>query len=484
MPRELPLETLNLLQRYDQTHLLRFWHNLSDADQARLLSDISEVDFEQLRHLVGAAIDPGKDRAPAADPDSTVAETANSLGQLAPPQSLVRLPRSEADLNEWQEARRLGEQLLSEGRVGAILVAGGQGTRLGSADPKGMFPIGPATDRSLFQIFAETILALSRRWGKPISYYIMTSDATDRATREFFAKHDNFGLNAEDVHFFRQGRMPAVDCQTGKILLESAGALAMSPDGHGGMLAALAKAGLLDDMRQRGIEVLYYHQVDNPLAILCDPAFLGWHVRTASEMSTKVVRKVSAEEKMGVLVDRDGQTGIVEYSDIPPALAAETESDGSLRFWAGNTAIHAFNVSFLQRLVEDSTKHGGLLFHPARKKVPFVNESGVRVDPAAPNAWKFEKFIFDALPLTKKSLVLEADRGREFHPVKNAEGADSPATTRAALIRIYTDWMKEAGLPVAAGSPIELSPLIALDAEDLRLPKPANSKTSRFQVQP
>jgi UDP-N-acetylglucosamine/UDP-N-acetylgalactosamine diphosphorylase len=292
----------------------------------------------------------------------------------------------------------------------------------------------------------------------------MTSDATHEELVEAFEKHDFFGLHPEHVRFFRQGHTPAVDREMGRLLLAEKHSLALSPDGHGGMLEALRNHHLLEEMQARGLEHIYYHQVDNPCLKLCDPEFLGHHVLAGSEMSTKVVAKVSAEEKMGVLVDVDGETQIIEYSDMPSEIAAQRNPDGSLRFWAGNTACHLFSTEFLVRIAHSNE---GLSYHQALKKVPHIDESGTRVDPLEPNAWKFEKFIFDALPLARSALVMETSREREFNPIKNETGTDSPETARAALQKIWRDWLRECGIDVPAGTLLEIHPSFAIDAEDL-----------------
>ncbi|HEX6984483.1 MAG TPA: UDPGP type 1 family protein, partial [Planctomycetaceae bacterium] len=352
---------------------------------------------------------------------------ANLAAQAGPPADLVRQPRTRHEADEWHRAAQFGEGMLSAGKVGAIVVAGGQGTRLGFEKPKGTFHIGPVSGASLFQVLAEQVLARGRRAGRDVPYYVMTSDATHHHTEEFFRLHHYFGLDPEDVFFFRQGNMPALDAETGRLLLAEKGSLALSPDGHGGILAALKKSGALDDMARRGVEYLHYHQVDNPTAIVCDPALLGWHALRASEITTKVVAKVSPAEKMGVVCDVGGKTQIIEYSDLPDELADKRDADGNPVFWAGNTAIHVLSRTFLERLCDGAHD---LPFHVAYKKVPFVDPHGSAVEPATPNAYKFERFIFDALPLAATALVVEADRAREFNPVKNAEGADSPATAK------------------------------------------------------
>ena len=454
---EVPPAILERLAEFGQMHLVRWWKELFEPDQQSLLSQIAGIDLPLVSKLTHQA------RVQAAASGSV--ETAGRSWRAEPPQQLVRLPACPASQRQWQDARARGEELLSSGRVGAILVAGGQGTRLGFTQPKGMFRIGPVSRKSLFQMHCEQLLARSRRAGSAIPYFIMTSDATHAETVEFFERHQRFGLPADDVHFFRQGSLPAVSDRDGRILMSAKHALSASPDGHGGILRALRGSGLLDVMRERGIELLYYHQVDNPAASICDPAFVGRHHASGSELSTKVVAKESAGERMGVVVSIDGRTEIIEYSDLPADRAAATGPDGRLLLWAGSTAMHVFGRTFLERLTAGGRS---LPFHVARKAVPCLDEDGRLTTPHTPNAFKFEQFIFDALPLAETTLVVEADRAREFLPVKNHTGKDSPETCRAGLLALHREWLRAAGAEVADGVQVEISPLAALEAEDVR----------------
>ena len=297
----LPSELHERLRRHHQQHVVRWWDELDAGQRRSLLRQIDAVDFD----LIGRLLKGPPDRAGA----GIVVERAR---HATPPSEVVRLPGSPREAAAWDEAVRRGREVLAAGRVGVVLVAGGQATRLAFPHPKGTYSIGPVSGCSLFQILAEQLLARSRQAGAGIPYYLMTSEATHDETIAFFAEHNHFGLNPDDVFFFQQGNMPAVDDDAGRLLLAEKGKLSTSPDGHGGLLAALARAGLLDEMRSRGIEYLYYHQVDNPTAIVCDPAFVGFHVLRRSEMSTKVVAKRSPEERMGVVVGIAGQTQIVE----------------------------------------------------------------------------------------------------------------------------------------------------------------------------
>ena len=460
MPDGVPRDIEERLRRCGQSQLLKWWPELDAAQRQRLLSQLEAIDFSLVSELTNRARE--KSAAGLADDDHPTENLAERAGS---PLNLVRLPTSPAEVEERRAAGKVGEELLSQGKVGAVVVAGGQGTRLGFDRPKGLFPIGPVSGRSLFQLFAEQLIARSQRAGVVIPYFVMTSHATHAETVDFFATNKFFGLNPGDVFFFQQGTMPAVCSRTGDILLAEKDSVALSPDGHGGMLAALKTGGLFEEMRGRGIECLFYHQVDNPAGILCDPVFLGLHVLRQSDFSTKVVAKIAPDEPMGVIAGVEKTNRIIEYSDLSADLQTKTDADGKLWFWAGNTAIHIFDREFLERMANDPETTP---FHIAQKTAGFIGETGEIEQPADKNAWKFERFIFDILPLAANPLVLEVDRSREFLPVKNADGSDSPESSRAGLIRIYHSWLREAGTEIDANIPVEISPLTALEAEDLQ----------------
>ena len=452
LPGDLPQPLADRLVEHGQTHLVAHWDTLGPGQRERLGRQLEQIDFDQVAHLVGSLV----------TGDYSLATDA---GAARPPKSVERLPQTADDRARWTAATNRGLEKLAAGQVAAMVVAGGQGSRLGFEHPKGMFPIGPLSGKSLFQLHLEQLDALSDRVQQRIPYFIMTSEATDAATKAFLDEHEYFDYSPHDVYIFQQGWLPAVDSD-GRILLAEPDRVATSPDGHGGMLRALHRSGLLEVMSDRGIETVYYHQVDNPTAILCDPTFVGLHDRHGSQMSTKVVAKIDAAEKMGVVVDVGGKTQIIEYSDLPDEKAAETDDSGALRLWAGNTAIHCFEQSFFEALTADGAP--GLPYHRAHKKVPHIDvATGEPVTPEQPNAYKFEQFIFDAMPEAETALVMEVDRAREFNPVKNAEGSDSPATAKAALTRLHHEWIERAGSSIADGVTIEISPNYALNATEV-----------------
>ncbi|QDT92011.1 UTP--glucose-1-phosphate uridylyltransferase [Gimesia algae] len=453
-PASFPEDLYQTLAGFQQTHLLTWWNDLSEPDQSKLLAQIQAINFAQIQRLYA----PGE----ATQKTESAAQKAERATR---PATVVRLEERSSSPTESDKATEQGRKLLEAGRVGAILVAGGQGSRLGFSHPKGMYPIGPVKQTSLFQILVEQLRARARQAGKPICYFIMTSDATHDETVEYFQQHQNFGLADDELYFFKQGTMPAVDADSGQILLEEKHRIAVSPDGHGGMLAALKNNGMFEVMQKKGIDTLYYHQVDNPTAIVCDPEFLGYHDHANADVSVKVVSKRSPDEKMGIVCDVDQKTQIIEYSDLPDHIAAQTDDDGNLLHWAGSTAIHIFNRDFLEQIANDDAR---LPFHQANKKVPHIDASGSQVAPEKPNAIKFERFIFDVLPEADTVLVYEIDRQREFNPVKNAEGQDSPETAHEALIRIFSGWLKSCGVTLPAEATVEISPLFAVDETELK----------------
>lgn len=411
------------LSKFGQEHVLHFWDELNEDEKRRLEEQVQSLDLELMQQVY-------RKRS-----KTNFKEKLNV--EIDHPSHVIRIPSSESEREAYRNAASKGEQLLKEGKVAGLLVAGGQGTRLGFEHPKGMFPLGPQSGCTLFEIFANQLRECSANSGNIISWYIMTSDATHDETVRYFQGNNFLGYSKDCIHFFRQGNMPALDEATGKLLMESRSSLCQSPDGHGGMLQALKTSGCLAAMEQQGVEHLFYWQVDNPTTIVCDPAFLGFHVLNDSIVSTKVIAKRSWEEPVGLLIDLDEKTQIIEYINLPANCAQETNADGSLKFWAGNTAIHIFDVAFLQ---EQSENTQALPFHLAHKKVRFLNEDGIVENPDSVNALKMERFIFDLLPQANVALVVETDRLREFNPVKNASGDDSPQTACRAMQRIFPDW--------------------------------------------
>lgn len=447
-------DLLAQLEPTGQQHLLHYWDELSDVERAELTDQIEGVDFPLLRSLYAGEVD---------QPDW------HELSRRAEPPPAIRLAEREAGEAGSlgilpADAQRSGIEALKAGRVGVILTAGGQGSRLGFDLPKSLYPIGPVSGASLLQIHVEKIRALSRRHQVAIPLYLMTSPATHEDTVKFVLENDRFGLSADELTIFCQGTMPAVDIQTGKLLLSDKHQLFLSPNGHGGTVAALHETGALADMEARGVDTLFYLQVDNPLAPICDAQFLGYHLLAGSELTSLAVAKQSPGEKVGNFATIDGKLHVIEYSDLPDDVAEKRDAQGELIFWAGSIAIHVFDRKLFQR-AQSSTST--LPYHIARKKVSHLPPGGARVEPNEPNALKFERFIFDLLPEADNPIVVEFAEAECFAPLKNAPGApkDTEEYVQQLMCGQHRRWLEAAGATVAENAQVEISPLFAVDAE-------------------
>lgn len=439
-----------------QSHLLNFHHKLTDAQRASLLEQIEAQDWAMLADAVKTYV--------------LQAPPLHLPTRIEPAPCYPALP-SAALKDRYAQARAAGEALIRAGKVAAFTVAGGQGTRLGWDAPKGTFPATPIHNKPLFQIFAEYIAKVHKKYSCIVPWYIMTSPLNDAPTRAFFAQHNYFGLKSADVKFFPQGTVPSFSTD-GKALLEAPDRLAANPDGHGGSLRALFTSGSIADMEKRGVQQISYFQVDNPLVRCVDPLFIGLHVQDQAQMSSKMVVKAAADEKVGNFVLADGKVSVIEYSDLPKELEQKTNPDGKPTFNAGSIAIHIIAVDFVKKL---NSGRFGLPFHRAVKKVPHIDlKTGAPVTPKEPNAVKLETFVFDALPLCDRSIILETLREDEFGPIKNAEGADSAQTSKQLQINRAARWLKQNGVDVPldakgdCNAVIELSLLTAIEPDDLK----------------
>jgi len=400
-----------------QGGVFRFWDTLDDAGRERLLAQLEGFEPEVLADAVAAA----------------QAGSRLHADDLTPPDAVFG-----PDAPGRPALAAAGAAELAAGRVAVLTVAGGQGTRLGFDGPKGAFPIGPVSDRSLFELFAQRVAGLGRRHGHPVPWLVMTSPATDAATRAFFASHGDFGLEPGQVRFAVQGTLPVLDL-AGHALLAAPDRLAEAPDGHGGVFAALRTSGALRELAERGIERVFYHHVDNPLVRVGDPAFLGLHALGGAEMSCKSVVKHDPLESMGFLCRRAGCIQVIEYSEIPPEIAAARTPDGELRFRLGSIGIHVLDRRFLERVAAGRP----LPLHAARKPIAALGPDGA---PTEVEGWKLERFVFDALARARVVAVMETPRADEYSPVKHAHGVASPETARRDLVASYRRWIEEAGL--------------------------------------
>ncbi|MBI4830997.1 MAG: UDPGP type 1 family protein, partial [Candidatus Lindowbacteria bacterium] len=390
--------------------MFRWWDDIGKSGRERLLRQLSSIHFDELNALFRRY----KEGKPP------ISFEGIEPGEVIP------LPKTAREISAREKIKRIGEEALAAGEVAAFLVAGGQATRLGIETPKGTLEITPVKKKTIFAHHAEKIRATSLRYGKPLPFYIMTSETNDQPTREFFERNRHFGLDRADIFFFKQDMMPALDFE-GKLVLDAKDHIFTSPNGHGGSIASLKKSGALDDMKARGIKHISYFQVDNVLIKIADPIFIGHHISRRAEMSVKVAPKRDPEEKVGVVCRFGAMTTVIEYSDLPKEYKYACNNDGTLKFSAGNLAIHMLDVNFVERL---NAEDRPLPFHIAEKAVPFLDYRGRLARPKEKNGLKFEKFVFDALSRARASAILEVDRDEEFAPIKNAEGEDSPETAR------------------------------------------------------
>jgi len=438
----------DVFEAHGQGHVFRFWDTLDSVARERLAHQAAGIDLPALL------------RAHASLGEAQSGEV--KLETLP----IEALPEHGGDTERARHARERGEALLGSGRVAVMVVAGGQASRLGYGGPKGFFPIGPVSERSLFAQQAQKLAHLRARSGRPVPWYVMTSPATDAATRAGFAQADHYGLPPEDVFFLSQGMVPSLDFD-GRLMLERTDRIFENPNGHGGALTALLDSGALDDMASRGIDTIFYYQVDNPLVQLGDSLFLGFHDLAGAEMSCKVIRKIDPAEKMGVVARVNGRVGVVEYTEIDDEQRDARDSEGELLYWAGNLAVHAFDTSFVRRVTDRADSL--LPFHASAKKIPALDAEGNALSPREPNGHKLERFVFDALAAARGVCVVEVRRSEEYSPVKNAEGSDSPATARRDLVALYRTWLEEAGVePPSPDALIEIDESRIGGCEDLR----------------
>lgn len=454
-------------QKAGQDHVFKFYDELDAEGKAKLYDQLEGFDPNRINVLADKALHPtDEDNDKTPDIEPLPAEASESL--------------LEAEPTKIEEYYTSGLALIAENKVGVVLMAGGQGTRLGSSDPKGCFDIGLPSHKSLFQMQGERIAKVQqlaqKQSGKDttptVPWYVMTSGPTRAPTEKFFKEHNYFGLSQENVLVFEQGVLPCISNE-GKILMESKGKVAVAPDGNGGIYNAMITSEVRSDMRKRGIKHIHAYCVDNCLVKVADPVFLGFAASKDVDIATKVVRKRAANESVGLIVQKDGKPDVVEYSEISKEMAEATDSQNRLKFRAANIVNHYYSFRFLET-IEDWMNT--LPHHVAKKKIPYLDtETGESKKPEKANGIKLEQFVFDVFPFLSmdKFACLEVERKSEFSPLKNARGTgeDDPDTSKKDIMTQGAEWLQAAGATVVSqgeNSGVEVSPLVSYGGEGLQ----------------
>ncbi|XP_050232094.1 UDP-N-acetylglucosamine diphosphorylase 1-like [Mercurialis annua] len=455
-----PQALLERLKDYGQEDVFTLWDELSLEERDFLVRDIENLDLPRLDRIIRCSLH--SQGLPVAAIEPVPEGSVSTLEE-----------RTMEDKERWW---KMGLKAISNGKLAVLLLSGGQGTRLGSSDPKGCFNIGLPSGKSLFQLQAERILCVQRLAAQAASegsggtasihWYIMTSPFTDEATRKYFESHKFFGLDSDQVTFFQQGTIPSVS-KDGRFIMETPYKVAKSPDGNGGVYTALKYSKLLEDMATRGIKYVDCYGVDNALVRVADPTFLGYFIDKGAASAAKVVRKAYPQEKVGVFVRRGkgGPLTVVEYSELDQSLAsAINQQTGRLRFCWSNVCLHMFTLDFLNQVVNALEKDS--IYHLAEKKIPSIH--------GFTSGYKLEQFIFDAFPYAPSTALFEVLREEEFAPVKNANGSnfDTPDSARLLVLRLHARWVVAAGgflthsVPLYATG-VEVSPVCSYVGENL-----------------
>lgn len=399
------------LKKYGQEHLLNNYEKLDEKDQERLLRQIENIDFELIDSLY----------------KNTKKELKQEDAKIEPIEYLDKY-KLNGDYKYYED---LGKKAIKSGKLAAVTMAGGQGTRLGHKGPKGTFDIGLDSHKSLFELLCDSLKEASKKYEVQIPWFIMTSRENNKETVEFFEKNKYFGYE-KNIHFFTQGELPMVDTE-GKILIGEDGFIKEAADGHGGVYESLVKSGMTEKMRQLGVEWVFIGGVDNCLVKMVDPVLMGVAIDKKVTAAGKSVVKANPKEKVGVFCKKNGKPNVIEYTEVTDEMAEATDTNGELLYGESHILCNLFNITAIERMGSRP-----LPYHSAFKKATYIDKDGNKVVPTSPNAYKFEAFLFDAFGELDNMAILRVKREEEFAPVKNAEGVDSPETAR----KLYNDLHK------------------------------------------
>ena len=395
----------NVLKKYGQEHILEYYNKLDGTEQQKLLSQIELIDFSVLENL------------------REENNGSSKRGKFSPLGAVTI-----GDISKNREKyHSVGAEAIKNGKVAAVLLAGGQGTRLGFEKPKGMFDIGITRELYIFECLINNLLKVVEDTGAFVPLYIMTSEKNHEDTVNFFEEKKYFGYDRNYVKFFIQDMAASVDFN-GKIYMESKSDISISPNGNGGWFSSIVRAGFLEDIKKHGIEWINVFAVDNVLQQIADPCFIGAVIDSGSQSGSKVVSKVSPDERVGVLCMEDGKPSIVEYYEMTPEMIELRTDDGELAYKYGVILNYLFSVDRLEEIIAEK-----MPVHVVKKKIPYMDANGALINPEEPNGYKFETLVLDMVHLQKSCLPYEVERCKEFAPVKNSEGVDSVDSARELL---------------------------------------------------
>jgi len=404
-------EAEQLLKKYGQQHLLSFYEQLSEKEQEEFLRQIKHIDYdlvENLYELTKAKINLGEQKI----------------------EPMEYIDKSKLSKEELENYKKIGEELIKNNQYAVVTMAGGQGTRLGHKGPKGTYNLGLESNKSIFEILCDNLKSAREQYNVSIPWYIMTSRENDPETKHFFAEKNYFDYGKENIKFFKQGELPMLS-EDGKILLSEKGKIKEAADGHGGVFEALYKNYMYDDMKNKNVKMIFISGVDNVLAKLVDPEFIGATIANNKESAGKSVVKAYAEEKVGVYCKKNDKIGMIEYTEISPEMAAAKDENGEFLYGESNILCNLFDIKVLERISKNK-----LPYHVAHKKANYIDNNGNEFVAEKPNAYKFESFMFDAFEGLDNMLLFRVKREEEFAPVKNKDGVDSPETAR----KLYNEY--------------------------------------------
>ena len=400
-------EVKSILKKYGQEHLLNHYDGLSEEKKKELLEQINNIDFELVNDLY----------------NSTKQTKTKNDDKIEAIDYLDKFKLND----EYKYYENIGKKAIKEGKLAAVTMAGGQGTRLGHNGPKGTYDIGLDSHKSLFELLCDNLKEEGKKYGVTIPWFIMTSRENNKDTVEFFEKHRYFGYQKnKNIFFFEQGELPMMDTE-GKILIGEDGLVKLAADGHGGIYESLVKTKMTNKMRELGVEWVFIGGVDNCLVKMVDPVLMGIAIDKKVTVACKSVVKDNPHEKVGVFCRRNGKPNVIEYSEITDEMAEAVDENGELLYGESHILCNLFSIDAIERMGAEP-----LPYHVAYKKAKYIDKDGNLVVPDSPNAYKFEAFLFDAFGEVDDMAILRVKREEEFAPVKNSDekGVDCPKTAR------------------------------------------------------